>query len=581
MTVLKRILFFAAILSALLLCACGRTEGPETTVPDTTANTPAPETVISYDFRLKELPDIGEYKNKAASCFYDAPLQEFRTSDDYGTLIPYQRADRGMDMGSIGSYGFMTADGKVVTDTVYNSIWQWETDGGTVFFAESKVLDESPAKIDWDADPDGAEAAYADTEDYYYDNIRYLLVTSKGDKALTLTTRPNYYTDSDTGFSLFYCATYESGDDMMPVGCKSFVLYDADLTLLADVSAYVTGYQYAWLCGVEENGFVICAENYASDGRRGEQVLLFFKDGSFDHSLDMSGETVFRSVGGAVISENRICDAYGSTVCDLGESYSDTAYDPDEDCFYVFYARQGKLVKLDREGRVTAMAETQPSTSYLSVSLYRSDGKTYVVIPHSRNYENTDGFIVYDGDLHEICTIGGNGTEKTDFCFEQYGGLGVFLAAADGKSEILDITGKVLTSVPFVYEGYNLNYAGGDKQLIYLYRDNTRCAVYSAADHSVVSIPFHGETISYPDYFSRKLAVYTENVKSNGAYGEYDWRYVIWDITTGKRLLENLSSFNAITVNGTTYFNYLKNDVVYVCDENLNVIAELYDDLFV
>ena len=52
-------------------------------------------------------------------------------------------------------------------------------------------------------------------------------------------------------------------------------------------------------------------------------------------------------------------------------------------------------------------------------------------------------------------------------------------------------------------------------------------------------------------------------------------------MTTGKRLLENLSSFNAITVNGTTYFNYLKNDVVYVCDENLNVIAELYDDLFV
>ena len=52
-------------------------------------------------------------------------------------------------------------------------------------------------------------------------------------------------------------------------------------------------------------------------------------------------------------------------------------------------------------------------------------------------------------------------------------------------------------------------------------------------------------------------------------------------MTTGERLLENLSSFNAVTVNGTTCFNYLKNDVSYVCDENLRVIAALYDDLFV
>ena len=52
------------------------------------------------------------------------------------------------------------------------------------------------------------------------------------------------------------------------------------------------------------------------------------------------------------------------------------------------------------------------------------------------------------------------------------------------------------------------------------------------------------------------------------------------DLTINETITDDADESHAITVDGTTYFNYLKNDVVYVCDEDLNVIASLYDGLF-
>ena len=69
---IKRTLLCLLLTGALLLCACGKAEEPATTepstVPPTTAasvtKAPEPETVVSYDFKLDQLPDIGSYQPK-------------------------------------------------------------------------------------------------------------------------------------------------------------------------------------------------------------------------------------------------------------------------------------------------------------------------------------------------------------------------------------------------------------------------------------------------------------------------------------------------------------------------------------
>lgn len=582
MIVLKRILICAALLTTLLLCACGRTEEPETTLPDTTANAPEPGTVISYDFRLKELPDIGKYKTKAAACFYDAPLREFRTSDGYGALLPYSLGNQTAEYGAIGRSGFMTADGRIVTAPIYESVYGTEFGGKTVYFANRRVLDESPVKIpSWEEDEEGASAAYQSATDYYYQNVRHQIISADGSRCVTLPSEPRWFTDEATGLTLIWTSQYEGTGETDDYRCVSFPLYDTDLNLVAELGPQLRTSRNAEVCAVEKDRVVIRATRYEEPDYTADTDLLFFRDGQLERTLALGEDFPYRVAGGLILCEKRLCDEYGNTVYPLGDSHADAAYDPRGGCWYVYHTQQGKLVKLDRGGSVLAEARTSPSTAYYLVTLYDSGGKTYVVIPHSRDYENTDGYVVYDANLREICAIGGEGTEKTSFCGEYGDGPGVFLIASDGKTEIRDITGDLLAEAPFAYDGYNLNYGDGDRQLVFLYRDGAWCAVFSAEDRSVVALPLHGETVSYPEFFSRKLLTFIETVNNGGPDRESDWHYVILDVATGERLLENVPSFRAVTVNGKTYFNYLKNDTAYLCDEDLNVIAALYDDLFV
>ena len=580
----KRFVLCAIFITLCVLAACGKTSEPVPTEPAgalTATEATETEAASPVSFRLEKLPDIGKYRQKKAECFYAAPLREFRASDDYGALLPYSLGSNPAGYGAIGRYGFMTADGKIVTAPIYESIYGTELGGKTVYFAVCKVLDESPVKIpSWEEDETAASEAYNDAMDHYYRNSRYELISADGSRCLALQTEPRWFTDEATGLSLIWTSQYEKGEDPETYRCVSLRLYDTDLNLAAELGPQLRTFQNAEVCAIEKDRVVIRSTRYEGPEYTADTDLLYFRDGQLERTLALGRDFPYRVAGGLILCEKRLCDEYGNTVYPLGDSHADAAYDPRGGCWYVYHTRQGKLVKIDSGGSVLAEARTDPSTAYYLVTLYDSGGKTYVVIPHSRDDENTDGYVVYDADLREICTIGGEGTEKTSFCGEYGDGPGVFLVASDGKTEIRDITGDLLAEVPFACEGYNLNYGDGDKQLIYLYREHTRCAVYSAADRSVVSIPFHGETISYPDFFSRKLLALTETVNSSGA-DEGDWRFVIWDMTTGERLLENLSSFNAVTVNGTTCFNYLKNDVSYVCDENLRVIAALYDDLFV
>lgn len=151
--------FYSAVLIVMalfVLSACSNRKEDVTTTEPVTENTTAetteettkakkPETQLKFE--LESLPDIGEYKTGDVTNGYfysEGALDEFRTNDKYGKILPYSdqfkeyisspnycydddfNVVRGKDSSSMGieenfhKEGFITADGKIITEAVYD-----------------------------------------------------------------------------------------------------------------------------------------------------------------------------------------------------------------------------------------------------------------------------------------------------------------------------------------------------------------------------------------------------------------------------------------------------------------------------
>ncbi len=579
----KRLILCAIIITLCVLAACGKAEEPVTTEPTTappttaapTTKAPEPETVISYDFHLKELPEIGKHQTKQAAYFYDAPLREFKPSGRYGTLIPYALSDSKSDYSSLGNYGFMTADGKIVTGPIYESVYEQTLGGKTIFFATQKVLDKTPETIpDWDEDAESARAAYDRAEEHFYDNVRYDLISEDGNHCLTTHAEPRFYSNEDADAAVISCAVFRDGDSFSQQRYESFFIYDTDFNLIGEYARYLRGYDYAWIFDVEKDGFVIKGERYSEEDGVSENDLLFFEDGELDHTLEMANESPYRMAGHFAVCDKRIYDSNGHTVYESGDDMIDVVYDYDSDCLYIINADKHKLIKLDSRGNMLASEETDFPVEYTSIYLIVSGGKTYVVVPYGGDYNNRI-YRVYDSNLRQLSKIGGEDTTRTAF-FSNDGAAAnsIFLVAKDGKTEVFDITGKVVATISFDYEDYDLNNWMINDNLLYLYQKNGKRAIFNTSDYTYKIMPSDNSSPRNPTFFSQKLLVFSESVYEDS----YEYRYVIQNMASGKRLLDNITDFDTFSANGKIYFNYIRNGTLYVCDEDLNVITALYDD---
>jgi hypothetical protein len=571
-----------------IFCACGRAKEPVTTEPTTAPPTTAvpttkktePETVISYDFRLDELPDVGKYRPKEIRYFYDEPLKEFRTSERYGTLIPYHLSFSRGEYGGIGNCGLMTAEGALVTGCIYSELYAWQIGRKTVFLACGKAFDRNPLAIpDWETDEEAHMKAYEKAEAYCEENLRYYLISADGSKCLTFRERPEFITESGiVGTERILCCEYETetaGDET--IRCiDSFVLYDADLEEVADFSRYLRDYNYARVMYCGDDIMVIEADYYSEAAEERKNDLLFFHDGVYDHTLEMGDESVYAVHGRLVECEKRLYDENGHTVFRFGDTHPDLAFDPVREQLYVAETDKGTLSQLDRDGNVLDSVSILASAQPVYCWSYADDDDFYLIVQNGP-YDHLKGFLVYNGDLQKIGEIDCADASETNFCVG-YNGVtaGLFLVARDGKTEIFDITGKKQATAPFEYSDYDFNYRSGDTGLLFLSKENLRCAVYDLNSHAVSVLPHFGKEPPYTLFFSDRLLVYSEQI----SVGEHDdWQYVIRDIATGKTLNRNIDDLDVCPVNGEVYFSYLKNGTLYVCDEELKVIAALNDSI--
>ena len=577
----KRVLLLVLCAVLALSCACGRAgESVATGSSASPTVSPEQETVISRDFQLEELPDIGAYHAEKADCFYDAPLREFKPSDSYGTLIPYQLGNPDGTAGEFGKYGFMTADGRIVTGGIYNSVYEYDLNGKTVFRAAKKVLNEHPETIpDWETDEEGASAAWQRMEDYYYDSVSVQLISSDGKRCLTTCSGPDCFCDPYSGVSLICCAEYRDNNDIVPNGVERWLLYDADLEPVADLTAFLRGYDDARIVSADRDSYVILGERYPEPEFSVSYNLLFFEDGKLDHVFEMGTEYPSEVCGDFVVSMSHVYDRNGNTLYTIGENDSTyTFYDSRNECVYTCLSDRWQLLRIDSKGGVTAADGVLDAEDYYSYSFCTVNDGTYLVVSMWYDYDYIERLLVFDSDLRLIRAFGED-ADKLAFCNDiDNSSPDAVFAAKDGQTDIFDLNSQKTASVPFVFEKTMTNYGSFGSDQIYLYGEDGQAAVYSASDRSVRIVSMEEAAPEYPDYFSNKLLVYSEDV---GGESDYRFRYVIQDIESGNRLTDNITAFHVFCVNGKTYFNYVRNDTVFVCDKELNVIASLYDDLYV
>jgi len=120
----KIILIMSAILILLLLSACKKTETPVYLPPFDPEQTPAlpPEIVVEVQTNFDILTPL-ESVPLLHTRLHDGAMSELTPSDNYGMLLPYSSAAI-LDDGSLktAKCGFVTIDGVVVTDLIYDSI---------------------------------------------------------------------------------------------------------------------------------------------------------------------------------------------------------------------------------------------------------------------------------------------------------------------------------------------------------------------------------------------------------------------------------------------------------------------------
>ena len=531
------------------LCACGKT-GSDLSGSRVGTGKGAAQPVT---FSLPSLPEIGSYQQKRPTYFYDAPLDQFVPSGDYGTIVPYCLASNG----EVGSYGFMTADGKIITDAVYSSVEVLERKGRFVYSARLKVFsfDNEPEEEEPEED-DGANVRARNQ------NMTQL-ITSDGSKCVKL---PGVSPQTGYDDSVFIeCRVWASDGGF--VG-DTFYLYDFDLNLAVDLTEY--GIVNGRVTADSTDRFVVADWEKA----------IYFEDGVPVKTVPIADDSTILPNGMSYDSSN-LYDAQGGIVF----SFSGIAQ-----CLYE--ERLGALLVAEIEiGRVTKWidadeaARFQASNGWFSdVSVCYPDGECRVIVSLTEGWdEEPSGILVLDENLNLLATVDAadasyarqitDDREDGDFCC-------ILLGRGD-RTDICDLSGETIATLPFAYEFWPDVTEGN----VFFTRDGEPTYRFCFADRSLTEYASlgPGKTGEYCTFFNDRVLIRSYGlVSAEGYYNPErgDYRYLLVDPATGKTLFENVTDLYITELGERTWIAFSANGVDYVYDGEMNLITAFADDYY-
>ena len=529
-------------LCAGCLCACGKT-GPAPVDAEVSASAPAEQPV---SFSLPSLPEIGSYTNKKPTYFYDAPLKEFRASDDYGQIIPYCVASNG----EVSSCGFMTADGKIITDPIYSSVDVLESKGRFVYSARLKVF-----FFDNEEETEGASVRSAKQN-------MTLLISSDGSKFIKLpeVTPVTGYDDS----VFIECRIW--AHDGGYVG-DTFYLYDFDLNLVKDLTEY--GIVNGNVTADSPDRFVVADWD----------KVMYFENGVPVKTVAKSLDTTFLP-NGMTYDNTHLYDTQGEIV------FSFSGF---TQCLYE--ERIGALLIADDESRrVTKFINTDeaahyqvPADQFNRVLACYPDGECRIIITLGEAWDEATGYLVLDEDLNLLTTIDGAGASYAQLVTDEWGDetFCCFLLGYGDHADIYDLSGETVATLPFAYDSIpdvmngNVFFTGENgKTYRFSVKDRslTEC-VYAASAREGERVYFVNDRVLIRSYYLIKEGEYFDPERGN-------YNYVLTDLATGETLYEDVTDLEITELGEQTWIAFSVNGTAYVCDGKMNLITAFEDGYY-
>ena len=533
------------LLFAFGLFSCGKpAPTPETTAPETTA-APAEETTAQpVSFRLPSLPDIGGYRQKKPTYFYDAPLREFEASDGYGTIVPYCVASNG----EVGSYGFMTADGKIITDPVYSSISLLEGNGRTVYSARQKVFFFDNAK---DGDASGDSGKRNMTE----------LIAVDGSKCVRL---PDVTPQTGYHDSVFIeCKVWAHDGGFIG---DTFYLYDFDLELVADLTEY--GVVNGSLIAESAERFVV------ADWER----ATYFENGAPVKTVPLDDMTFLPN--GMICDRSQVYDENGEVVCSFTDDFR-CEYDDQLGALLIVDEAGDRVIKI-KDGKTEAEYRVTEGSLY-DASAVRSDGECRVVVSLGEKWNAITGYLVLDENLDLLTTVDISGTSFARLVSDDWAVPPVccFLLGRGGRTDICGLSGETLATLPFLYDQHPDITDG----CVFFCKEDVPTFRFSFADRSLTEYASVG-----PARASERAVFVNDSILIRGYYltgrdGGYDpefgdYRYLLTDPATGGTLYDGVTDLEITELENRTWISFAVNGVAYVFDGDMNLITAFTDGYY-
>lgn len=570
-------LLLAFFLLTACSCAAKKTDG---TAEETAAASVSPasaelpseaDTAAADDgtFHLSALPDIGSYSPKRPVYYYGEPLDEFRPSKDYGTLVPYVLNPESHSDYEVERAGFMTADGKIITGPIYSGIDLRTGGGETFYYAQRKLLDPSPERLDHSGLSEMTDAereAFYRRESAFIDrveeNSEVQLISTDGSRCRTFTGEsPSLFTDPVSGMTLIQSGK-QSEEWRGLYG--TYRIYGTDLNLLADFTYLLEDYpQGLTLIGADETGYALAAEvwDYAT-GDIDDYVLLFegtklMTTAALEHGYP---EGVFSDW---IVGTRNLYDFSGRPV--LSDSVSNVLYAPSEDCCFAADKDGGKLIRIDRDGSRKEIKTPWGSGIYLQMG--HSGGKDFLLL------QGAGLFSVFDTSLREVFTSPFFSDGSVDFSssrgyYARDFGDDVALLRHGNTTDIYSLTGELLQEIEnettyceFFADGY----------AVLTHEDGSRF-LFSRDAREIRELT--GGRGCWPRFADGNVVEFYESTE------DYEFVYSLVDSRTGETLYDDVGGFKSVRVNGRTFYSFVRNDISYVFDENMRSIAEIYDGCF-
>ena len=571
----KILIAVSILLSVLMLCSCAL-------LPSGNEN----EDENKLAFHLNRLPDIGAYESRDKVSYFseNGAQSSFTPRSDYGELVPYIYSNRRFNIRTDGneeeifgyrqkSYGFATADGKIITGGIYGGITTESLgDGRMVYIATALRTNEgteTPEELFWGPEPSCD------------------IIASDGSWMIKCSNC--FYTISDSGY---ICTADENGNGLV-YDFSGNLVFDA-MQLLGQEILIDLYYADMGKCVVSMYK-TTAFWDYDEVQKFVPYTVCIGADGEILYDLDFSGWEIENYVDGRFIIRNNETDKYA--LCDLfGErlvtKLDRLQYDRATNSFIGYKADpdadQGSSlwVKYDMDGNEIVSFKVPYEETYGPEMV--SSGSVTAVLCAKDSYANTDIYkLAYwiDFKNEKMIDIDFNYTDVTVlYAYDDYvygGSLGavcngVIAFKADGNYDIYTIDGTYLKTLTDV-NGNNIIIQNG-----FICYQSYEAPVYHYRFRSLtgrtdldITDPFDNK--KYDTFFSIcgnyiAFNTYTDNASD----GEPGRRIKLFNIRESEFEKDNgyTEFFKAETASGT-FYQAVDAHRAYLLNKDLEVIMSL------